>query len=89
MESPLGLAHAHQRIPARPWVLATLAVVVVLSALRALTALGFELSPDEAYYWVWSHRLAPSYFDHPPAVAIIIAATRGFSGALGPRLAAI
>ncbi len=27
------------------------------------------LSPDEAYYWVWSHHLQLSYFDHPPFVA--------------------
>ncbi|MGE5085271.1 MAG: ArnT family glycosyltransferase [Bacillota bacterium] len=27
------------------------------------------LSADEAYYWVWSHRLQLSYFDHPPMVA--------------------
>ena len=25
--------------------------------------------PDEAYYWVWSHHLQLSYFDHPPMVA--------------------
>lgn len=24
---------------------------------------------DEAYYWVWSHNLQLSYFDHPPMVA--------------------
>lgn len=27
------------------------------------------LAPDEAYYWVWSHHLQLSYFDHPPFVA--------------------
>ncbi len=27
------------------------------------------LSPDEAYYWVWSHHLQLSYFDHPPFVS--------------------
>ena len=30
------------------------------------------LSPDEAYYWVWSHALAPGYLDHPPMVALWI-----------------
>ncbi len=27
------------------------------------------LSPQEAYYWTWSRRLALSYFDHPPLAA--------------------
>lgn len=27
------------------------------------------LSADEAYYWVWSHKMQLSYFDHPPMVA--------------------
>lgn len=27
------------------------------------------LSPQEAYYWSWSRRLALSYFDHPPLAA--------------------
>ena len=25
--------------------------------------------PDEAYYWLWSNRVALSYFDHPPLLA--------------------
>ncbi len=25
--------------------------------------------PDEAYYWLWSNRVALSYFDHPPLAA--------------------
>jgi 4-amino-4-deoxy-L-arabinose transferase-like glycosyltransferase len=37
-------------------------VKLILSAL-------IPLSADEAYYWVWSHRLQLSYFDHPPMVA--------------------
>ena len=45
------------------------------AALAALTLLRFAvaaltpLSPDEAYYWVWSRALAPGYLDHPPMVA--------------------
>jgi 4-amino-4-deoxy-L-arabinose transferase-like glycosyltransferase len=30
------------------------------------------LFPDETYYWEWSRHLAPGYFDHPPAIAILI-----------------
>ena len=25
--------------------------------------------PDEAYYWLWSNRVALSYYDHPPLSA--------------------
>ena len=32
------------------------------------------LSPDEAYYWVWSHALAAGYLDHPPMVALWVRA---------------
>jgi 4-amino-4-deoxy-L-arabinose transferase-like glycosyltransferase len=38
------------------------------------------LSPQEAYYWSWSRRLALSYFDHPPLVAWTI---RLFTDLLG------
>jgi 4-amino-4-deoxy-L-arabinose transferase-like glycosyltransferase len=31
-----------------------------------------ELTPDEAYYWVWSRYLAACYLDHPPMVAVAI-----------------
>ena len=32
-----------------------------------------ELAHDEAYYWVYSQNLDWGYFDHPPAVAVLIA----------------
>ena len=42
---------------------------------------GFvNLSPQEAYYWVWSLHPALSYFDHPPMVAYSIAASKFFLG---------
>lgn len=46
------------------------------------------LSPDEAYYWVWSQALAPGYLDHPPMVALWIWAGTTLVGktALGVRL---
>ena len=34
----------------------------------------FELSHDEAYYWLYSQRLDWGFFDHPPMVGIIIKA---------------
>ena len=68
----------------RPWLLALLA----LTALRLAAAAALPLSGDEAYYWVWSHALAPGYLDHPPMVALWIAAGTGLvgQGALGVRL---
>lgn len=37
-------------------------------------ATSFELSHDEAYYWLYSQRLDWGFFDHPPMVGIIIKA---------------
>ncbi len=52
-----------------PW-----AAILVLAFLGA-NIIGWLLvgvHPDEAYYWVWSQRLAWGYFDHPPGVAFAI-----------------
>ncbi|MFN7308713.1 MAG: glycosyltransferase family 39 protein, partial [Acetobacteraceae bacterium] len=51
-----------------PWLVA----LVVLTALRFVLAAILPLSPDEAYYWVWSRNLQPGYLDHPPMVAFFI-----------------
>ncbi len=68
----------------RPWLLALLA----LTALRLVAAAALPLSGDEAYYWIWSHALAPGYLDHPPMVALWIRAGTLLAGqgALGVRL---
>jgi 4-amino-4-deoxy-L-arabinose transferase-like glycosyltransferase len=54
---------------------------MALGALRPLDG-------DESYYWDWSRRLAPGYFDHPPAIALLIRIGTGLAGAtfLGVRL---
>jgi 4-amino-4-deoxy-L-arabinose transferase-like glycosyltransferase len=55
----------------RRWRLAL--VVVTLGALvRLALAAIVPVLPDEAYYWEWSRRLAPGYFDHPPGIALAI-----------------
>ncbi len=42
---------------------------------------------DEAYYWLWSKHLAWGYFDHPPMVALFIAAGDSlFHHEIGVRL---
>ncbi len=67
-----------------PWLVALLA----LTGLRLVLAAILPLSPDEAYYWVWSRNLQAGYLDHPPMVAIFIwlgTALLGDNG-LGVRL---
>jgi 4-amino-4-deoxy-L-arabinose transferase-like glycosyltransferase len=51
---------------------AALAALGVLTVLRLVVAGTTPVSPDEAYYWVWSKALAPGYLDHPPMVALWI-----------------
>lgn len=67
-----------------PWA----AALAALTLLRLLLAAITPLAPDEAYYWVWSHALAPGYPDHPPMVAlwIRIGTLLAGDGALGVRL---
>jgi 4-amino-4-deoxy-L-arabinose transferase-like glycosyltransferase len=64
------------------------AVIGGLTMLRLALAAWMPLAPDEAYYWVWSHALAPGYLDHPPMVALWIRAGTLLAGqtALGVRL---
>ena len=41
---------------------------------------------DEAYYWVWSQKMAIGYFDHPPMVAVWVKiSSLFFEGELGVR----
>jgi len=48
------------------------------------------LDPDEAYYWMYSRDLAWGYFDHPPAVALLVWLGYAlFPNELGVRLGAI
>ncbi len=61
---------------------------VILFALLGLVTLArlwligqFELSPDEAYYWLWSDRLDWAYYSKGPAVAFAIRAGTVLFGA--------
>lgn len=62
--------------------------LAALTLLRLAMAATMPLAPDEAYYWVWSRALAAGYYDHPPMVALWIAAGSAIMGdtALGVRL---
>lgn len=68
------------------WIWGT--ALALLTLLRLVVAAVTPLSTDEAYYWVWSRALAPSYLDHPPMVALWIRAGTWIAGdtALGVRL---
>ena len=57
------------------WLVAVLPLVTLLLAmvtLRYWVAGHSDFETDEAYYWLWSRRLATSYYDHPPIVAYLI-----------------
>jgi len=47
-------------------------VVTAAAVVRAIFAALIPVFPDEAYYWDWSRHLAAGYFDHPPAIALLI-----------------
>lgn len=60
-----------------------LALIVVLTMLRIVTAAYLPLSFDEAYFWLWSKHLAAGYFEHPPLIALAIRAGTAFFGDTG------
>ncbi len=64
--------------------------LAALTVVRLVVAATVPLSPDEAYYRVWSRALAAGYLDHPPMVAFWIRAGTlvAGDGALGIRLLA-
>lgn len=68
--------------------MAWIAALVALTGLRLVVAAVTPLAPDEAYYWVWSHSLQGGYLDHPPMIALFIAAGTALAGdtPLGVRL---
>ena len=57
--------------------------------LNLVMAGGVELANDEAYYWWWAtgSGLDWGYYDHPPAVALLIWLTQRIPGEFGVRLA--
>lgn len=59
-------------MPDRGWGDA-LVVTAVATMLRLLLAAWLPLFPDETYYWEWSRHLAAGYYDHPPAIAVLVA----------------
>lgn len=55
-------------------------------ALNLLQAAFTPLDADETYYWMYASQLAWGYFDHPPAVALLISIGKDWlPGSLGLR----
>ena len=69
----------------------TALIIVGLMLFRLVAAAYTPLTFDEAYYWTWSKNLAGGFYDHPPAVAMVIAAGTWIAGdsELGVRLFSI
>ncbi len=54
--------------------------------INLIQAAATPLDPDETYYWMYAGQLAWGYFDHPPAVAVLIKLGRDWlPGSLGLR----
>ena len=62
-------------------------LLLAATALRLVITARVPLVDDEAYYWVWSQRLAWGYADHPPAIGALIRVTTTLlgDGPLGVR----
>ncbi|MEP6992226.1 MAG: glycosyltransferase family 39 protein [bacterium] len=60
-----------------------LAITLAATVVRLMFAALLPLFPDETYYWDWSRHLAPGYFDHPPAIAVLIALGTSLSALVG------
>jgi hypothetical protein len=88
-ESGQGRADRMGRGVEPVWLAAAMVGAVgLLTLLRLAVAASLPLTPDEAYYWVWSRALAWAYFDHPAMIALWIRAGTWVAGdnALGVRL---
>lgn len=66
-------------------------IVTVAAVIRGIFATIITLPPDETYYWEWSRHLAGGFFDHPPAIAVLIRAGTAVFGAtpFGVRIASV
>jgi 4-amino-4-deoxy-L-arabinose transferase-like glycosyltransferase len=52
--------------------LAVVALIAAMTAMRVVYASLLDLRTDEAYYWTWSKENVLSFLDHPPMIAWFI-----------------
>lgn len=73
------------------WGRANVVVGALFAALIPIASARLPIDYDEAYYFTWSRALAFGYFDHPPLVAWVLAASTQIfgNGALGLRAPAL
>ncbi|HYE30428.1 MAG TPA: glycosyltransferase family 39 protein [Methylomirabilota bacterium] len=66
-----GTDQNYERTRGRQWERLAYVLIGALSLLRWAYIGGgkIELSEDEAYQWLWSQHLAPSYYSKPPLIA--------------------
>ncbi|CAN5297854.1 glycosyltransferase family 39 protein [soil metagenome] len=67
-------------------------LILFSTLLRIIVAALLELSNDEVYYFLYALDLQPNYFDHPPAVGVLIRIFTGnllFTSEIFVRLGAI
>src|SRR6266568_3001338 len=55
--------------------------IIALTAIRWSILMTTDLEFDEAYYWMWSERLAPAYFSKGPGIAFVMRASTTIFGA--------
>lgn len=79
----------HQRSVA--WLVGGIILLSVLAKCLILQFGDYDLSFDEAYYWIWSRNLDWCYFSKGPGIALLIRATTAIAGdtEFGVRLGAI
>ncbi len=54
--------------------------IVGVTIIRLIVAAVVPLTPDEAYYWLWSRHLRPGYYDDAPLIALWIKAGTSLIG---------
>src|SRR3979409_219135 len=57
--------------------------IAALTLIRLAMLGSTDLEFDEAYYWMWSERLAPGYFSKGPGIAFAIRARTMLFGPTG------
>src|SRR6059058_1280505 len=55
--------------------------IIALTATRWSMLMTTDLEFDEAYYWMWSERLAPAYFSKGPGIAFVMRTSTAVFGA--------
>lgn len=68
----------------------TISLILIWMIVNLLQAITTELANDEAYYWMYSRNLDYGFFDHPPAIAVLIKIGYSiFQSELGVRIGTV